>query len=88
MLFISESIPLNQNNKSWKWSVFSPLCFSVPFLNLGLNNLDTVLRSMINEVIRVTDKIMVSMSIYHSTQSMNMAHLAIARGNLEQKFKW
>jgi len=41
---------------------------------------------MINEVIRVTHKIMVSVSIYHSIQSMNMAYPAIGHGNLEQKF--
>lgn len=68
--------------------MFSLRCFSVPFLNLGLNNLDTVLKPMINEFIRVTHKITVSMLNYNSTQSMNMAHLAIEHGNLEQKFIW
>lgn len=68
--------------------MFIPLCFSVSFLNLGLSNFDALLRSMINEVIRVTYSIMVSMLIYLSTQSMNRAHLATACRNWEQKFKW
>lgn len=46
--------------------MFSPLCFGLPFLNSGVNNLDAVLKPVINEVIRVTCKIMVSVLIYLS----------------------
>lgn len=68
--------------------MFSLLCFSLSFLNLGLNNLDVVLGSVIKEIIKLTHKVTVSVWIYHAIQSMNWTLFPIAHGNLEQKFKW
>lgn len=51
--------------------MFSLLHFSLSFLNLGLNNLDVALGSVIKEVINVTHKVTVSVWIYYAIKSMN-----------------
>lgn len=68
--------------------MFSLLCFSLSSLNLGLNNLDVALGSVIKEVISMTHMVTVSVWIYDAVKSMTWTLFAVAYGNLEQKFKW